>query len=448
MNRLALYTDTIAAIATPPGKGGVAIVKISGPDSLSAVRRFFTSRRNPERHARSMIYGHVTMNGDVIDEALVCYMKAPFSYTGEDVVEIQSHGGYAAAETIMSLLLDAGIRPAGPGEFTRRAFLNGRIDLAQAEGVMEIVSAENREHLKKAEHLLDGDFSRRIGHIVETLKKSLSLLEYAIDFQEQEPDTVSREEIARTFDELTALLDAMITSYKTGIRIRHGITVVLAGQPNSGKSSLFNAILGKKRAIVHHREGTTRDWIEEKLDLDGISVNLIDTAGLRETTCEIEREGVGETERLMTEADIVIRLHDCMREPEPQSESSGDTTIFIHISSKADLAEDPLQHHGMPSVSVKTGDGIENLRRAIIETARSLLHAGTYDLPVLVERHRTELAAAKTNIDNARAALEGWSEEIPSFEVNEAVGHLEAITGEHIDLDVLDGIFSRFCVGK
>ncbi len=230
MPRSIHHSDTIAAISTPAGKGGISIVKISGPDSIETVKKIFVARKDPELYERSMVYGHIADDSEKIDEALVCYMKSPHSYTGEDVVEIQSHGGFAAAEAILGLMLERGIRLAEPGEFTKRAFLNGKIDLAQAEGVMEIVLADNREYLKNAEHLLEGAFSRQIETLVSGLKKSLSLLEYSINFQEQENESIPKDDTKKSIEDIIKTLDKMITSYRTATRIKHGINVVLAGK--------------------------------------------------------------------------------------------------------------------------------------------------------------------------------------------------------------------------
>ena len=445
------HSDTIAAISTPAGKGGISIVKISGTDSIETVKKIFTSRKNPELHERTMVYGHIAYNSEKIDEVLVCYMKAPHSYTGEDVVEIQSHGGFAAAEAILGLLLERGIHLAEPGEFTKRAFLNGKIDLAQAEAVMEIVSADNTEHLKNAEHLLEGLFSRQIETLISELTKSLTLLEYTIDFQEHEDESIPKDAIKESIENTIKTLDTMITSYKTAKRIKHGINVVLAGKTNSGKSSLFNTLLGKKRAIVHTKEGTTRDWLEEKIEIQNIPINLIDTAGLRFTECEIELEGVNETERLLQKADIVVYLHDLMGKNGALSDT--EYTIkknsgYIHISSKSDLAESPLKHQSLLAVSSKTQEGISALLSKIIQKSRLLLHNGKCNVPVMVNRHRIELNEARKNLKSALSVIDSWSEEIISFELNEARKHLEALIGKNIDIDVLDEIFKHFCVGK
>lgn len=441
-------SDTIAAISTAPGKSGISVVKISGPDSIKLVKKIFSSKKNPEFPDRTMVYGHIIEKNEKIDEVLVCVMKSPHSYTGEDVVEIQSHGGYAAAETILELLLKKDARLAEPGEYTKRAFLSGKIDLAQAEGVMEIVSADNREHLKKAEHLLEGAFSKQIAFLLSDLKKSTSLLEFNIDFSDQGIEAIRKDDIKKSIKKTIKTLDTMITSYKTAKRIKHGLIVVLAGKVNAGKSSLFNTLLGKRRAIVNRKEGTTRDWLEEKIEIDGIPINLIDTAGLRSTTDEIEREGVKETEKLLRNADIVVYLHDAKETKNLPDDNFNDKPEYIHILSKSDLAGSIKKHTGLLPVSSKTHEGISTLLSEIGKKSKPLLRAGNSDSLVMVERHRIELSKARKILKRALSSIYTWSEEIISFELKEAEKHLDAVTGQDLDNDVLDEIFKNFCVGK
>ncbi len=349
------------------------------------------------------------------------------------------------------LLLKKGARLAEPGEYTKRAFLTGKIDLAQAEGVMEVVSADNREHLKNAEHLLEGSFSKQIDLLLSDLKKSASLLEFNIDFQDHGIETIRKKDIKKSIKKTNKSLDAMIASYKTAKRIKHGLNVVLAGKVNTGKSSLFNMILGKKRAIVNRKEGTTRDWLEEKIEIDNVPINLIDTAGLRFTECEIEREGVNETERLLQKADIVVYLHDSTGNNgafKDTEDTISRNPEYIHISSKSDLAESPQKHHGLLAVSSRTQEGINALLSKSAKKSRQLIHNGKCNTPVMVDRHRRELNEARKNLKNAISLMDTWSEEIISFELNDALKHLEAVIGRNIDIDVLDEIFKHFCVGK
>jgi tRNA modification GTPase len=365
------------------------------------------------------------------------------------VVEIQCHGGYASARAILSSLLSNGARAAAPGEFTKRAFLNGRIDLVQAESVMEIVAAESADHLRHAERLMDGTFSRRIEKILADITHCLSLLELNIDFLHQGGiDAITRDELKQSINAIISTIDTMLSTYTTGKRIREGINIVLAGNVNTGKSSLFNAILGRRRAIVNSAPGTTRDWIEEKIELGGIAVNLIDTAGLRLTEDDIEREGVTEAERLLGHADIVLYLIEGEKPPvKPPMLETSDARI-IQVLSKSDLHTYPVADNNTIAVSSKTGNGVAKLINLMTAYARSTVGMEKCDSIILIERHRNELFAAHTSLDRALGSIDHWSEEVTVFELTEAKSHIEAILGRNIDIDVLDSIFSSFCIGK
>lgn len=440
--------DTIAAISTAPGRAGIAVVRVSGPDSLSIVRTVFTGAHDPGERVRRMVYGRIRNGADTVDEALVCYMKAPRSYTGEDVVEIQTHGGGAVAAAVLSLLTAKGAHPAEPGEFTRRAFLNGRIDLVQAEAVMEIVSSEGREYLRRAEQLMNGAFSEHIGRLNEALASARARMEVNIDFADHDIETVSRDELKSRVEAVLPVIDGLIGSYETASRMRHGLNVVIAGRVNAGKSSLFNVLLGKKRAIVHNRPGTTRDWIEERIEFDGLPVNLIDTAGLRETDDDVEREGVAVTERLIREADMVIHLIDCKSDGAPVFICPPERPNVITAHGKSDLVPIESRMSGRLYLSSITGEGLDKLRNRLIHTARTLLDASGSEPLVMVERHRIHLAKARTYIAAALESIDSWSEEIAAEELRSAEREISSILGKSVTADVLDEIFRNFCMGK
>jgi len=443
--------DTIAAVATATGKSGISIVRISGPDSLSVLKPLFRGKRKPEEHVREMLHGFIADGGEIIDEVLVVYMKAPRSYTGEDVVEIQCHGGHAAADAILEKATEHGARLAEPGEFTRRAFLNGRIDLVQAESVMEIVTAEGREHLRRAERLMDGAFSKRIDELLERLKHTMSLLELNIEFLHQGIEAVETAELGDSIRSIIGVLDTMITSYTTAKRIKNGLRVVLAGKVNAGKSSLFNTLLGRKRAIVNEAPGTTRDWLEERVEMDGLPVNLIDTAGIRETDDAIEREGVSVTERLLDDADIIVYLAEHTGHCPDTSRHLENRENVIRVLSKADVLSAEEKAESPPDVlpvSSLTGEGVPELRRMLSERARRLTRSAAGDSLVLVERHRMELLKAREALERALESVEHWSEEVTVLELKDARRHMESILGRNIELDVLDSIFNNFCIGK
>ncbi len=442
--------DTIAAIATPPGRGGISIVRISGPDSGAILASVFSGRCDPRLNDRVMVYGHIMRGTKTIDEVLAVYMQAPHSYTGEHVAEIQSHGGYAAADAILSLVVDKGARLSAPGEFTKRAFMNGKIDLAQAEAVMEIVSAVSREHLAQAEHLFEGVFSQKIRGLHDTIQHTLSILEYNIDFAEEHTSHETHDDIHRQIESILTTITSLIASYTIAQKIKDGISVILAGEVNAGKSSLFNAILGTKRAIVNSRPGTTRDWLEARLEIGGHTINLIDTAGLRSTDDEIEMEGVNETKRLIQNADIVIRLHNAESLSSSIHTDDFSKSTVIDIISKADLLTDTPETYpiNMLPVSSKTRKGLDTLLTTLSETVQSSTQTNSTDSLVLIDRHKKELLAARTHISYALSAMNDWSEEVISYELSETSQHLSAILGENIDIDVLDRIFASFCIGK
>lgn len=442
--------DTIAALATAPGKSGIAIVRISGPASLVSAGAIFSRPHKLQSNPRVMLYGHIVNDNAVIDESLVCYMPGPHSYTGEDVVEIHCHGGNASAREILSLLEHNGVRSALPGEFTRRAFLNGRIDLVQAEAVMEIISAHNSEHLKYAERLMDGAFSKRIESILDTITHSLSLLDLNIEFLHQGIEGIHSAELVESISAIVTELSFMIDSYTSAKRITEGVTVVFAGEVNTGKSSLFNAILGRPRAIVNIRPGTTRDWLEESITLDSIPITLYDTAGFRETDDDIEQEGLVHSRRLVETADIVIVVEDATvnKQHESHAKHYSPNTSYIFVKNKVDLAHDAPQPENYLSVSAKNGTGIDQLKAAIRDRSSQLTAVDSPDSVVLIERHRKELALAREALERAISATTTFSEEIASLEIKEAQTHIESILGRTIDIDTLDTIFSTFCIGK
>jgi len=440
--------DTIAAIATSAGRAGVAIVRLSGPSALSIAQSVFRCQHELSTHVREMLYGHIHDNGKPVDEALVCYMQAPHSYTGEDVLEIQCHGGTAAASAILELVTKSKARHAEAGEFTKRAFLSGRIDLVQAESVMEIVSAENHQHLMLAERLMDGVFSERINTLLDTITECLSQLEMNINFPTQGIDGIATDKIEATLLPVFSTVNSMIASYSSGQKIRDGISVVIAGTVNAGKSSLFNAILGRKRAIVTDIPGTTRDWLGEKIEIEGLTINLIDTAGLRETDDDIEREGVKESERLVNSADIVIHLIESSDKRQHDTAYLDGHSNIIHVLSKADIASQQDYPDFWLPLSSLNGNGIDTLLNEVSQRAREITRNNSGDSILIVERHKRELTFARDALKRALDSLHTWSEEVAVLELHEAISHIESILGKTVDIDILDTIFSTFCIGK
>jgi len=436
-------TDTIAAISTPRGKGGISIVKISGTESFSISEKIFKSQ-NKIQQDRNMVFGYITDGSKFIDTVLLCRMKSPKTYTGEDTVEIHCHGGYAAADTILRLIISKGSRPAKPGEFTKRAFLNGKIDLIQAESVLEITSAKTEKDLEQSMKHLDGHLSNKINDLINNIQSILTSIEYEIDFS-SDNDPQNKGYIGNNLKTIESEIECMLSTYSKARYIKDGVRIILTGKVNTGKSSLFNKILGKKRSIVNKKPGTTRDWIEGTLEIDGILINLIDTAGIRETDDEIEMEGISDTEKLIKTADIIIHLDDFEIFPPQKFHFITEKQIIIKVHSKSDI--NPQKYEDYISVSSETDEGIQELIQSI-KTSINNLTSDPNDTLLTIERHYRELSLSYTAIKNAHESLLKWSEEIISLHLNDALLHLNSIVGKNISYNVLDDIFKHFCVGK
>jgi tRNA modification GTPase len=458
--------DTIVAVATAPGAGAVAIVRMSGAEAVRIGGRVFHGRMPLEEAAGYTVHhGHILgEGGDVVDEVLVTVFRSPRSFTGEDMVEVSCHGGMLVTASVLGSLVRAGARPAAPGEFTRRAFLNGRIDLTQAEAVADLIVASSvRGHRVSVEQLA-GRLGGRVRELRESLVVLCALLELQLDFSEEGLDIVNMQEVDRRLENAAGLAHNMAESYEKGRVFRDGILVVLAGAPNAGKSSLFNALLQSERAIVTPTPGTTRDFIEESMTIEGIAVRLVDTAGLRETHDEIERAGVVRTESVLKNADVIILVVDATSMIAFEEAVGGTLDARpeqhrIAVLNKVDiieLANQQTTHVRMREgeswdvrVSARTGEGIEELKRAIVE---SVVHgAGSREDEVVVtsRRHQDALERAYRGLTSARASLLNKNAmEFVAFDVRVAINALAEITGEVTSEEVLNTIFAKFCIGK
>ena len=427
-------TDTIFALATPPGRGAVAVIRLSGPATRAALREMGADDLEPRRASLRRLFGSAHRE---IDQALVLRFEAPASFTGEDAAELHLHGGLAVVEAATSALLDLGLRLAEPGEFTRRAFQNGKLDLAQAEAVADLIEAETTAQRGQALQQLGGALSRRYDDWREQLIHVLAMLEAAVDFPDEElPEDVALR--ARPgVDGLIAELDAALADSRRGERIRDGFRIALTGAPNAGKSSLFNALVGRDAAIVTPIAGTTRDVIEASLVLGGRKVLLADTAGLRDTDDLIEAEGVSRARAWAQDADLTLLL---VPSDEPVPETVGDAWL---IRTKADVTGDP------EAISVATGQGLDDLRAEITHAVVAATSGA--DFPAATqERHRRRLGDARAHLERAAHHLDGsgLASELAAEDVRLAIRSLEAVTGR-IDVEsVLDVIFSSFCIGK
>jgi tRNA modification GTPase len=452
--------DTIAAISTPVGEGGIGIVRVSGGDADVIAERIFRRKGSGGLVSHRFYYGEIfDRDGDeALDEAMVVLMRAPRSYTREDVLEIQCHGGYLMVRRVLELVLRSGARLAEPGEFTRRAFLNGRIDLLQAEAVIDLIRGKTEAALTLAQHQREGILSGRIAEAREGILNSLALIEAYIDFPEEDIILPELREIESAVRGSLTCIEGLLAGFDEGRVIRDGVSVLIAGKPNVGKSSLMNTLLREKRAIVTSVPGTTRDIIEEVVNIKGLPVTLLDTAGIRETEDEIEQEGMRLTLEKIPLADLILLVVDGSRPLDNEDELilqavGGRTYILVQNKSDlqpvAELPED-LSAAGVVRISARNGNGIDELREAIFSL---FIQGGVLDgreFSALSQvRHKDALERARRHILNFLQAVQGESAlEFVALDLRDALGALGEVTGETTPDEILDQIFSRFCIGK
>jgi tRNA modification GTPase len=446
--------DTIAAIATPPGRGGVGVVRISGAGAAE-VARAVLGRVPPVRRATFLPFR--AGDGSVIDHGLALWFAAPASYTGEDVLELQGHGGVAVLRSLLARCLEAGARPARPGEFTERAFLNDRMDLAQAEAVADLIDATTTAAARSAMRSLDGEFSRHVHALEEALVHLRMFVEATLDFPEEDVEFLEQAGARNKLAEVTAALAALRERARVGSVLREGLTVVLAGAPNVGKSSLLNALAGEDRAIVTDIAGTTRDTLRELIEIDGVPLHVIDTAGLRETDDPVERAGMERTRRELSRAHAVVHLIDASTGFDDGARAI-DATLpstlpRIRVFNKIDISGEVagVQHEGTLTtvwLSVKTGQGLALLSRVLLE--RVAWTGGGEDALSARTRHLHALDRAAAHVARAEQCIAGDLLQLELFaeELRWAHQALGEITGEFTPDDLLGEIFTRFCIGK
>ncbi|MDP8214934.1 MAG: tRNA uridine-5-carboxymethylaminomethyl(34) synthesis GTPase MnmE [Candidatus Euphemobacter frigidus] len=454
--------ETITAVATPDGEGAIGVIRISGPRAFAILKAIFHPRKKAdgEMSPFHLYRGWIKNGAEEIDDAMVAVMKKPRSYTGEDMVEIYSHGGRAVSAALLNAVIARGARPAEPGEFTRRAFLNGKMDLTRAESVAWLISARSEAELKCAVGQLKGDLRERLLEIKRELVRALSLVEVTLDFDEYENILLPSEEIKEIAERALAGLKKLHRQARAGSCLRDGIRVVIVGKPNVGKSSLLNTFLSQKRAIVSHQPGTTRDTIEEVIRLDGIPLRLIDTAGIRPPRGEIEREGVNRAKEKVRVSDLVLLVLDSGTRI-----SKDDLEILrlarekraLLVINKSDLPErvdlDRIRHElhrrKVIKISAARNWGIERLREEIIALIREDFMGGESAGVMISHRRKEALGAASRSIEHALLSLDQkLSGEFIALDLNRALGEVRRVLGEEYGDEVLDEIFSRFCVGK
>ncbi len=437
--------DTIAAVATPPGRSGIGVLRLSGP-KVPAIARAVLGRLPQARRATLCVARDA--RGESLDQGIALYFPAPRSYTGEHVLEFHGHGGPVVLHALLGALLDAGARLAEPGEYTRRAFLNGRLDLAQAEAVADLIDSASREAARSALRSLAGEFSAAIESLVAALTELRALTEAMLDFPEEEVDALHRDDARARLARVRSALEEVLAKSRQGSLLRTGIHLVLAGRPNVGKSSLMNRLAGEERAIVTAIPGTTRDALRETIQIEGVPIIVVDTAGLRESRDEVERLGIERAWREVARADVIVAVLDAQAgvgaEDRALLGSLPPEGERIHVLNKIDLAPAAQTDLAVVRVSAKTGAGLPELRQAILQAAG--WRASGESVFLARERHLRALARAQAHLAAAAAQEAQW--EFFAEELRLAQEALGEITGRVSADDLLGEIFSRFCVGK
>jgi len=445
-----IATETIAAISTPPGEGAIALVRISGPAGVLIAEKIFRGKKRPSRFASHIQYfgDIVTESGGLIDEVMMSIHRVPASYTGEDVVEISCHGGTLVTAKVLEACLHAGARGARPGEFTERAFLNGKMDLTQAEAVIDLIRARTDLALRSATEQLEGKLGEQIKGIRDSLVDLVAHVEASIDFSEEGIAPDEGNSLRVRLDSVREQIAALLATADHGRILRDGVRVVIYGATNAGKSSLLNRLLGYERVIVSDAPGTTRDTIEETVNLCGVPVRLLDTAGLRTSTSDIEREGIARTERSLQKADLRLHIIDRNAAPPAHFEQNANGNELL-VLNKSDLPEHPeWKNTNALRVSCLTGDGLGALENEILSRI-SKQNLRPENALAINMRHRDCLRRALKACDRARKTLDKtFSPEYLSVDLNEALEAVGEVIGTVGVEQILDSVFGQFCIGK
>jgi len=443
------HNDTIAAVSTPPGIGGISVIRISGVDCTKILEKIFKSNLSAkEMQSHHIYYGKIFDDNSLIDEVLVSVFKKPNSFTGEDVLEISCHGGSFVTQRVLQTILRNGARHAEKGEFTKRAFLNGKIDLTEAEAVIDLIQASTKHSLESALFQLEGKLHHAIKLILDDISTIRSEIELDIDFSDQGLEHKKYEDYLIVLKEIKTKIGRLISSAQEGLILHDGYRVVIAGPPNAGKSSVFNKIIENERAIVTEIPGTTRDYIEEDIALEGYLIKLFDTAGLRERADEIERFGIEKAYKILKNAHLILWIEDCTVSRET-SIPSFEGTKLISVMNKSDLIEKKeIEVEESIFVSAKTGNGINRLKQEIIKN----VDIQKFDLTGGIITNSRQLSAAEKSLKAINQAIETTEAEkgleFIAFDLHEASEYLEEIIGKISSEDIINSIFDRFCVGK
>ncbi len=448
---------TIAAIATPAGIGGIGIIRMSGDDSLNVIHKIFQPKKESDFKSYTLKFGYIVdEKQNVIDQVLVSYFKAPKTYTGEDVVEINCHGGSVVAKAILELVLRSGANLAEPGEFTKRAFLNGKMDLSQAEAVMELIHSKTEKESKASLAQLEGFLRDKINEIKTSIVDLLVDIEANIDYPEYDIEEVRREKIVQVLKENGEKLEQLESTFESGKILREGILTAIVGKPNVGKSSLMNRLLKEERAIVTEIAGTTRDTIEEYITIKGIPLKIIDTAGIHETKDIVEAIGVQKSKKALEDADLVFILLDATmdlsKEDEEllkQVEGKKHIVLINKIDIGNKLNKTMFQDRKVIEISAKTMEGMESLENEVERMFQVADINVENEVIVTNVRHKNLIHKANQEIKNAIQSIQnGLPVDMLSIDLQDALQNLGEITGESISEEVVKGIFAKFCVGK
>ncbi|MCB0837768.1 MAG: tRNA uridine-5-carboxymethylaminomethyl(34) synthesis GTPase MnmE [Bacteroidetes bacterium] len=448
-----LHSDTIVAISTPAGSGAIGVIRLSGPEAIDIAGKVFS--RNLEKAAgHTLHYGNILKNGEILDEAVAAIFIGPRSYTKEDVVEFSCHGSPYILREVLMLLVDKGARLAQPGEFTQRAYLNGAMDLAQAEAVADLIASTSAGAHQLAMNQMRGGISRELKDLREQLLNFTSLIELELDFGEEDVEFADRTQLSELVVRITERLSSLIDSFQFGNAIKQGVPTVIMGKPNAGKSTLLNTLLNENRAIVSDIPGTTRDVIEDRIVIQGIEFRLMDTAGVRETVDQIEAEGVSRTLALAQKASLVIyifdRKTDTLEEAQAYLKTADlpESAQIILLGNKSDLVSDKPNGSFLP-ISAKAHEGIDQLRERMVEAVQAFSQHDPDQAVISNVRHLTALRKAAAALEEVQQGLEmGITGDLLAIDIRTVLHYIGEITGEISTDEVLGNIFSRFCIGK
>ncbi|MBR3281001.1 MAG: tRNA uridine-5-carboxymethylaminomethyl(34) synthesis GTPase MnmE [Clostridia bacterium] len=450
--------DTIAAISTPIGQGGIGIIRISGPKSLDIIKRIFKSKQ-AKYTPNTIVLGKIYDNEELIDEVLVSYFKAPFSYTGEDVIEVNSHGGTLVVQRILEIILNNGAKLAEPGEFTKRAFLNGKLDLSQAEAVIDLINSKTKSENDNSIKQLDGILGDKIRNIKKDIIDVLVDLEANVDYPEYDIEEISREKVIKQISKSLSDLEQLSHSFEEGKVLKNGINTAIIGKPNVGKSSILNRFLKEERAIVTDVAGTTRDTIEEAIIHNGILINFIDTAGIHETTDIVEEIGVEKSKKAIEDSDLVLVVLDNSSKLSKEDEELIDLVKDkkrIIVLNKIDKQEkisaefrDLFKNDEIVMISAKENCGIEELLDMITINYINNKVSGKTDIVITNIRHKDAIDKTILSLNNVlNAAKSGVPLDMISIDIQNSISFLGEILGDNVSEDIINGIFSKFCLGK